>query len=694
MADQSRIAADTAQKSVILKATGEVTIKAAEDGDEKKLPTFEFLGYTGEPMMLAGFYHPVIVDLAGATATDPIAALMNHDEERILGQGTAVISANDIRATGTVMSDDDNADKVLKLSKNGFKWQASIGANIVRREFLAEGKTATVNGRQVTGPLLIARESLVHEISFVRRGADSNTSAAVAASLNTGKVTAMNFEGWLQANGWDPASLSDTQKTLLQGSYNEEIGNKKSKTPNRVEDILATAEAESNRQTRIADITAEFMANTPQRDSEFIAKIRALSEVAIDAKWSPDKYDTELLRASRPTHNVFKPRHSDSRVNNKVIEAALCQAGRLSGHEKMYDDQTLQAAHDQFRGRIGLVQFFNLCAAANGYHDHSQSRTITLEAHRAAFGYNGPNRINASGFSTLSISTVLSNVANKFLMEGWNAVDMTPLRLASIRPVSDLKTVTTVSLTGDLQFEKLGPGGEIKHGTLGERTYTNKAETYAKMLAITEDDIINDDLGALTAVPRKLGRGAGLKLNDLFWTVWNALESNGVFSVGNVNVNTGVADMTTGGLAATETIFMNQTDPGGKPLGIMPKIIVVPTALKPAAMTLRNSERLITGSTTTQGDGNIWRDRFRVESSPYISNSSYTGYTSAAWVMMADPNELPLIEIAAYQGRVEPTVESANADFNTLGVQMRGYSRVGVAAQEYRAAVKADGGAS
>jgi hypothetical protein len=126
----------------------------------------------------------------------------------------------------------------------------------------------------------------------------------------------------------------------------------------------------------------------------------------------------------------------------------------------------------------------------------------------------------------------------------------------------------------------------------------------------------------------------------------------------------------------------------------MPAILVVPTALKVPANTLMRSERLITGASTTIGEANPYAGRFRVESSPYMSNASYTGYSAAAWYMIADPSEMPVIEIAALNGRVEPVVETADADFNVLGVQMRGYSDVGVTKQEYRAGVRADGGAS
>jgi len=107
-----------------------------------------------------------------------------------------------------------------------------------------------------------------------------------------------------------------------------------------------------------------------------------------------------------------------------------------------------------------------------------------------------------------------------------------------------------------------------------------------------------------------------------------------------------------------------------------------------------SSERLIDGTaSSTQGDANIYRGRFRVESSPYMHNVAYTGYSAAAWYLLADPAVMPVIEIVALNGRVEPTIETADADFNVLGVQMRGYSDVGVNLQEYRGGVRADGSA-
>jgi hypothetical protein len=333
----------------------------------------------------------------------------------------------------------------------------------------------------------------------------------------------------------------------------------------------------------------------------------------------------------------------------------------------------------------------HIAAESNGHRAGGGSQ-MSVDVQRAAFGMQSQGMMRASGFSTISISTILSNIANKFLRAGFDSVDMTPMRIAAIRNVRDFKTITTTSLIADTEFEKVGPDGELKHGTLSELTYTNKAETYGRMLAITRTDYINDDLGAITAVPMKLGRGAGLKLNNIFWTKF--LNNSSFFTSGRTNVNTAVADMTIGGLQATETIFMDQTDPNGDPLGMEASILLVPTPLKVSANTLMKSEKVVTGASSTIGEANPYAGRFRVESSPYMSNANYTGYSAAAWYMIADPAVLPVIEIVALNGRVEPTVESADAEFNTLGVQMRGYCDIGVELQEYRGGVRADGGAS
>ena len=61
---------------------------------------------------------------------------------------------------------------------------------------------------------------------------------------------------------------------------------------------------------------------------------------------------------------------------------------------------------------------------------------------RAAFG----NSIEASSVSNIDIGGILSNVANKFLLDGFFSVERTWRNICAVRNVSDFKTVTSYRL--------------------------------------------------------------------------------------------------------------------------------------------------------------------------------------------------------------------------------------------------------
>ncbi|TWU39116.1 Mu-like prophage major head subunit gpT [Novipirellula aureliae] len=365
--------------------------------------------------------------------------------------------------------------------------------------------------------------------------------------------------------------------------------------------------------------------------------------------------------------------------DSRVLEAAICKAGRLPSIDNHYSAATLEESDRRFPRGCGLNQLILTAAAENGYRGNYEPR-VSIEAHRHAFGF-----LSASGFSSVSLPKILSNVANKFLMAGWESADTTPLRIAAIRSVTDFKETTTVSLVGDVAFQRLAPDGSIVHGNLGETDYTNKADTYARMLTITRTDVVNDDLGALVNRSKQLGRGAALMLNRIFWTKF--LNNSAFFKDANNNVST--EPLGTVGLAAAEAVFSAQTDPNGNPIGVQPSILLVPTLLRTTSLQLMNSEK-IKGS-TDEPDANVWKDRFTPESSPYMSDSSFTGHSASAYYLLADPEILPVAEIVALGGRVEPVIETAEAEFSVLGVSMRGYSDIGVAMAEYRGGVRSTG---
>lgn len=692
-----------------LYATGTVELQAAAEGADG-LKRFSMVAYNGGPMRVGGWPEKVVVDLAGMRVTAKSRpVLRDHDPGKIVGHTESVeIQPKKILVAGVISADNLFSREIATSAANGFPWQSSIGASVDKAVYLEEGETAEVNGRTVTGPVYIARRTTLGEVSFVPLGADDSTSARLAASaaVSNVRVEPMKFEQWVEAKGFTLADLSETQQTSLKAMFDAETstatvtqGNARvtatqavqtqqaSSDPATViarknlDQIVAARREEDDRVAKITDLTASAINDRPMMVDEFEKMARA----AIEAKTPVIEYELALLRASRAPSTVAARTPRDRKASEKVITAALCKAGGLPDVEKVFDDQTLQAADDRFPHGIGLGEVMLMAARENGFNDVSTRNIKALL--RAAF----PQEVKATGFSTYSLSGVLGNVANKFMARGFMAVESTWREIASIRSVRDFKTITSYSLTGGMMYEKVGPDGELKHATLGEQSYTNRAETYGRMFAITRTDIINDDLDALTAVPMKLGRGGALKLNDVFWTEF--LDNATFFTAarGNYDEDTETALSITG-LGLADTLFRNQTDPDGYPLGTRPAILLTPNSLTVTGSQLMSETRVIDGTgTALQPASNPFAGMFRVVSSSYLSNSSYTGYSTTAWYLLADPADLSVIEVVFLNGRDTPTVESADADFDQLGVQFRGFHDFGVNLQEYRAGVKMAG---
>ena len=112
-------------------------------------------------MRLAGWRYPVVVDLAGlAIPSQSRPIRFGHDAGSGVGHTDAIrVDSGQLVATGVVSRDTVAAREVVVSSKNGFPWQASIGASVEEFEFIKESQTATVNGRSFEGPVNVVRKS-------------------------------------------------------------------------------------------------------------------------------------------------------------------------------------------------------------------------------------------------------------------------------------------------------------------------------------------------------------------------------------------------------------------------------------------------------------------------------------------------------------------------------------------------------
>jgi len=670
-----------------------VTLEAAPtEGDAQKLRRFTMTAYTGGAMQLAGWRYPVVVDLAGLDVgrqRRPILLDHTRDVDFVLGQTDSVaVMNNQLLVAGQVMGDSPKARQVIALNDRGFAWQASIGARAEQVEFVPEGKTAQANGREFAGPVNIARRATLGEISFVVLGADENTSAQIAAEQagdrrpETGGED-MDFTQWVEAQGFIADTLTEQQRESLQALYRAQV---EGHTP---------ARAAASLQSPVSSLRSEAAAEVKR-----IAAIRKvcggkhpeIEAKAIEEGWDATRAELEVLRASRPQGPAIHTTNGKP-PTAAAIEAALCLSVRMPEAKVLtwYGPQTVEAAQSRDLRGLGLHElFYHVIHAAGG---HARPGRMTDDTIRTAFEADRALRAAAGGFSTISLSGILSNVANKALLEAYSAVEGVATRISAQADVNDFKQVTRYRLTGQGTFEKVGPDGELKHAQLTEESYTNQVDTYGKIIAMTRQMIINDDLGAFLQIPRILGRQSALAVESAVFTLLLA-NPGGFFSAANKNFFSGASSaLQISALTTAEQLFLDQTDKDGKPILISPAILLVPTSLKVTAQQLMTETRV---NETTTADkpkpaNNPHAGKWEPLASPYLNAQGIAGGSATAWYLFADPADVAAIEIAYLRGMRTPTVESGETDFDTLGMKWRGYFDFGVAMQDFRAAVKSAG---
>ena len=122
-------------------------IEAIADGEigadgKPRLPRFSMVAYTGGPMRIAGWRYPVVVDLAGlAIPSQSRPIRFGHDMASGVGHTHAIrIEDGKLLASGVVSRDTVAAREIVISARNGFPWQASIGAAVEEFEVVKENQ--------------------------------------------------------------------------------------------------------------------------------------------------------------------------------------------------------------------------------------------------------------------------------------------------------------------------------------------------------------------------------------------------------------------------------------------------------------------------------------------------------------------------------------------------------------------------
>lgn len=718
---------------------------AAAEGEPSGPPRFNLVANTGAPMMLEGFSDPVVIDMAGAKfAAERTPVLADHDTSKRIGYTTSQsVKAGKIVAKAVAASSMEISRGFVEDAKAGFPFQVSVGASIVKGAYYEKGDKVKVNGRTYKGPIIVASESSIRELSVVVLGADPNTSATISATLSTPQdlhpqeEKNMSFEEYVQGLGFNAEDLNDDQTTKLMAQWKKSEGSEvqaSAPVTQPAETEPTTYSPELNRQriaaeeSRIDSLRSIATRYSDAGEIEAEGKkwsVDGLKAHAIEAGWDADRLEVHLLRASRNRNISGAPAiHVGANVrdmDNQTLACAMVRAsgrvprsathqetGEEYGWEHSYNQRTLEASDHKDLRNVSLHQVFDLIIqAATGTtfsgNRHSQE---FIQATRSAM-----MKIQAAGgtgMSTFQATQIFDDVANKLLLAGYQGVNSTWQEWCGVRSVNDFKTANMYRLVDKGSYLPVGNDGQLKHGTFADQKYTISVDTYGKMVGLTRKNLIDDDLDALGGRLTALGIEAAKFLEELAYV--QLLTGVGTtWAAGNNNLSSGAgSDLTIAGLSAAQQLFEDQVDEDAAPLMIEPDRILVGTQDRVQAGQLFNDTdvREGPGSTSTKKEftRNPHTSAFRPIVSGYLNNSSILqrvnsvgsaipNQNSNQWWMFPNPAiaQGTTIMMAFLNGNRTPFLEQSDAAFDMLGLQWRAYHDAGVGVGDPKLSVRSAG---
>lgn len=287
--------------------------------------------------------------------------------------------------------------------------------------------------------------------------------------------------------------------------------------------------------------------------------------------------------------------------------------------------------------------------------------------------------------STSDFPLLLADAANKSLQAAYGAFPQIWDRIAAVGSVSDFKTINLIKL-GSFSSLSLKPeGAEYTQGTLKEEREQLTARTKGKFIQCTREMLINDDLSAFSRMAQMLGRAAARTVNadviGVLTTNGNTADGYALFSTDHANYTTssGTA-ISIASLVLARKMMRLQKDPNALDyLNIMPRYLLTPVGKEDHAREVIAS--VYNTDTTAQLKRNPIQDWSPLEvlSDPLLDASPGTG-----WYLIADPMDMPLLEVRFLDGQRTPFVEQEE-EFLTDAVRWKVRLDYGVGVNEWRA---------
>ena len=558
--------------------------------------------------------------------------LFNHDRDAVVGH-IEKVWLEDNRGKALVRFDtDEQSETIFQKVQSGTLQGVSVGYAIYRYEVLEDEDTKSTNGR-FNGPAYVVTDWEPLEISIVSVPADPTVGVGRSAE-----------EIHTSIDTQEDNTRMDQEKTL-------EVQEVKS-TP--VETGLTQADlqkAMEQERKRTSEITALF------RDFDVEG-----ADEAIVMGVSVDEARAMVM--------------DQLRARNKGVSVTMGEAE---------SDKFRAAAQDAVLMAAG-IPVADAAPGAQELRGHSMvelaRESLQREGLQANFGDNMELARQAIN-STSTFPAIMSNLANKSVMTGFNEAETTFQIWAGKGSNRDFKEAARVALSEAGNLELVPEGGQFPHDSLGEASARTKVATYGKLFSLTRQAIINDDLGLFSKIATKYGSAAKRLVNKMVYAQLTGnvkMQDNiALFDTKHGNVaGTGEA-LSVKAIAKAITAMRRQKGiTGDATLNITPKYLVVPPELEMTAYQIVNSTAAVDG--VNSGVVNPYKGRFVVVADAELTDPD-------AWYLVADASQHDTIEVTYLNGVETPRLETRQG-FDVDGIEYKVAFDCGVSALDFRGVFK------
>lgn len=276
-----------------------------------------------------------------------------------------------------------------------------------------------------------------------------------------------------------------------------------------------------------------------------------------------------------------------------------------------------------------------------------------------------PLTILRAAHTTSDFPLILEAAGNKILLARYNAAQPTYQAIARRRDLTDFKSTKLLRIGDFPTLKAYAEDGEIQTGTINEGRESVTLGSFGRILRLSRQAIVNDDLGAFDDVFGSIGgmirrfenatayavkaqnSGNGPKLSDNV-NLFNSAHGNLAGSGGAISVAT---------LGTARAAMMKQKDLDGNVLNLMPQVLLVgPDQLTTAQQVTASIQPVVLG-----------------EVNPFAGNLQVVAEGAVAgngWELYADPNEAPVWSYGYLSDSPGPRVLSEE-QFNVDGMAWR-----------------------